>query len=128
MAGYLDDVEFIYNLTAEEKVEYLSSLTVFSTPAEYGESFGLYILEAAASGLPMVQPDSAAFPELFEKLDTGLLYETGDHISLASKIKECLDNYDHFKLKADRAKVLVKEEFTDVQMARVVLKLFKNML
>ena len=124
VAGYLDDVQFKYNLTVEEKIDYLSSLTLFSTPAEYGESFGLYVLEAAASGLPMIQPDSAAFPELLEELDTGLLYKTGDHISLAEKIAECFYKYDEYKSKADLAIDKVKKEFTDDIMAKKIIGLF----
>jgi glycosyltransferase involved in cell wall biosynthesis len=33
-------------------------------PATYGEAFGLYVIEALACGVPVVQPRSGAFPEL----------------------------------------------------------------
>ena len=128
VAGYFDDVEFKYNLTLEEKIDYLSSLTLFSTPAEYGESFGLYVLEAAASGLPMIQPDSAAFPELLKKLNTGLLYKTGDHISLAQKITECFENYTKYERQADSAMTKVKAEFTDDVMAEKIIGLLEEKL
>ncbi|MCM8530054.1 MAG: glycosyltransferase family 4 protein [Lentisphaeraceae bacterium] len=120
-ANLAGEVEFIYNLTAEEKVDYLASLSVFSTPAEYGESFGLYVVEAAASGLPVVQPDSAAFPEILEKLDTGLLYKTGDYKSLAEKITECVNQYEVYSEKARRARVTCKEVFSNKTMAEEIL-------
>jgi glycosyltransferase involved in cell wall biosynthesis len=59
-------VAFLPNISREKKQEFLQSLSVFSVPARYGEAFGLYLLEAWATGLPVVQPRHAAFPELIE--------------------------------------------------------------
>ena len=33
-----------------EKIAFLRSLSVFSVPATYGESFGLYVIESMAAG------------------------------------------------------------------------------
>jgi glycosyltransferase involved in cell wall biosynthesis len=120
-ANLLEAVEFKHNLSAEEKVRYLSSLTLFSTPAEYGESFGLYVLEAVASGLPVIQPDSAAFPELLESLNTGLLYETGNYKSLAQKIVDCYHSYEEYSIKADKARQVALEEFSSKTMAQKLI-------
>ena len=61
--GFLGDVEFHPNLDRAGKQAFLRSLSVFSVPALYGEAFGLYIIEALASSVPVVQPRHAAFPE-----------------------------------------------------------------
>ena len=47
----------------EEKEEFLRGLTLFSVPVQYPEAFGLYLVEALASGVPVVQPDASSFPE-----------------------------------------------------------------
>jgi hypothetical protein len=57
-------VAFFPNLSRAEKIDFLQGLTVFSVPALYGEAFGLYLIEALAAGVPVVQPRHAAFPEL----------------------------------------------------------------
>src|SRR4029079_5127744 len=62
--GLARDVEFLPNISRDEKIRFLQSLSVFSVPATYGEAFGLYLIEAMACGAPAVQPDHAAFPEL----------------------------------------------------------------
>jgi glycosyltransferase involved in cell wall biosynthesis len=72
-AGALEQVEFFPNLNREEKITFLNSLTVFSVPAMYGEAFGLYLIEAMAAGIPAVQPEHAAFPELLELTGGGVL-------------------------------------------------------
>ena len=42
-------------------------------PATYGEAFGLYAIEAIASGVPVVQPDHGGFPEIIEATKGGIL-------------------------------------------------------
>src|SRR5882724_6098404 len=71
-AGLLDRVEFCPNLNRADKVAFLRSLSVFSVPARYGEAFGLYVIEAMAAGVAVVQPRSAAFPELIEATGGGI--------------------------------------------------------
>lgn len=91
-AGVMDCVEFHPNLDRAAKLDFYSSLSVFSVPAHYGEAFGLYLAEAWAAGVPVVQPRVAAFPELVESSGGGLLCEPHDADSLASALGRVLDN------------------------------------
>lgn len=120
VAGYLEDVEFAYNISEEEKRDFLAALTLFSTPAEYGESFGLYVIEALACGLPVIQPDSAAFPELLGYLDCGVMYKTGDPVHLAEQITFTFKELEAEKAKAAKAAAKVKKEFSEEAMATAV--------
>jgi glycosyltransferase involved in cell wall biosynthesis len=88
--GLLADVEFCPNLTREAKQEFYRSLSVFSVPALYGEAFGLYLIEAWAAGIPVVQPRHGAFPELLEVTGGGLVCEPGNSVALADGIEELL--------------------------------------
>src|SRR6266699_4001826 len=88
--GVLHDVEFHLNPDRAAKLELLRSLTVFCVPALYGEAFGLYVIEALASGLPVVQPRAASFPELIEATGGGALYEPGDVNALADAVEGLL--------------------------------------
>jgi glycosyltransferase involved in cell wall biosynthesis len=42
-------------------------------PSPYHEPKGLYLLEAMACGIPVVQPNHGAFPELLQQTGGGLL-------------------------------------------------------
>ena len=86
-AGCLADAEFHPNLDRASKLAFLRSLTVLSVPALYGEAFGLYVIEALASGVPVVQPDTAAFPELVRETAGGLLCKPGDPQALSEGIE-----------------------------------------
>ena len=78
------------NLPREEKIAFLQSLSALSVPATYGESFGLYLLEAWAVGVPVVQPHHAAFPELLEATQGGLLCAPDDAEALAITLESLL--------------------------------------
>lgn len=77
-AGLRDQVRWQTNISRDEKTAMLGSLTLFSVPAIYPEAFGLYIIEAMASGVPVVQPAAASFPEILTRAEAGVLVPCGD--------------------------------------------------
>ncbi len=121
--GVMGDVEFCPNLNRAAKLAFYRSLTVFSVPALYGEAFGLYVIEALAAGVPVVQPRHAAFPELIEATGGGLLCEPSDPAALASAIEELLLNPARACALGTAGRQAVLEQFSVEQMAQNILKL-----
>jgi glycosyltransferase involved in cell wall biosynthesis len=76
-AGADQAVEWLPNVSLDEKVDFLKSLTVFSVPATYSEAFGQYVLEAMAASTPVVLPRASAFPGIVEPSGAGVLFELG---------------------------------------------------
>jgi glycosyltransferase involved in cell wall biosynthesis len=70
------------------KIAFLQSLDVLSVPSPYAEPKGLYLIEALASGVPVVEPRHGAFPEVLEKTGGGLLFAPGDVRDLADRLLE----------------------------------------
>ena len=58
--------EFVYHgvLDREGKIAFLQSLDVLSVPATYDEPKGMFLLEAMANGVPVVQPRRGAFVDV----------------------------------------------------------------
>src|SRR4051812_49244226 len=111
-AGLQDDVEFHANLDKASKQAFMKGLSVFSVPALYGEAFGLYLVEAWAAGVPVVQPRHAAFPELVEETGGGVLYDPGDPGALARQLDALLiDPVRRISL-GERGRAAVEENFT----------------
>ena len=59
-------------------------------PTTYHEPKGLYILEAWANGVPVVQPRHGSFPELIEATGGGLLVDADDPAALAEGLRRML--------------------------------------
>lgn len=117
-AGLLSEVTFSPNLNRTAKRDFLKSLTVFSVPAPYGEAFGLYLLEAWATGLPVVQPRHAAFPEIVESTAGGLLCEAGSVGSLADGIETLLLDPVRARQFGEAGRKAVLSSYTAEAMAR----------
>jgi len=126
-AGVLGDVEVHPNLDRAGKQEFLRSLSVFSVPALYGEAFGLYILEALASGVPVVQPRHAAFPELIEATGGGMLCEPGDAKALADVLATVLADRILAGGLAEAGRKAVVSDFSIERMAENLLPSYEQL-
>jgi glycosyltransferase involved in cell wall biosynthesis len=116
-AGVEADVELIGPVTRAQKLQLLQRFDVFSVPAHYGESFGLYLLEAWAAGLPVVQPRHGAFPELLEETGGGVLVEPNDAAALAAGLVTLLRVPARRVELGARGASAVRERFTGARMA-----------
>jgi glycosyltransferase involved in cell wall biosynthesis len=125
-AGAADDVAIRPTLSREEKIAFLQGLSALSVPATYGESFGLYVIESLAAGVPVVQPRHAAFPELIEATGGGVLCEPDDPHALAAAVEELLRDPDAARAMGARGREVVLERFSVQRMAEGVMRVFEQ--
>jgi glycosyltransferase involved in cell wall biosynthesis len=76
------------------KEEFFSSIDIMSVPVRKHDGYGLYILEANASGIPVVQPDTGAFPEIIEKTKGGIIYSPDTIQELSAALEKLFDNHN----------------------------------
>ncbi|MCP3914666.1 MAG: glycosyltransferase family 4 protein [bacterium] len=117
-AGLAGAYEFLPNVDRPRKLDFLRSLDVLSVPATYGESFGLYLLEALAAGVPVVQPRHGAFPEVLAATGGGRLCEPDDPESLAVELEQLLSEPGAARALGAAGRKTVLERFTIQRMAR----------
>jgi len=123
-AGFAAAVDFLPNVSREDKVKFLQSLSVLSVPAAYGESFGLYVLEALACGVPVVQPSNAAFPELLAATGGGILCEPNNSDDLAKKLAELLAQSDVARALGETGRRVVLEKYGIDSVARELAEIY----
>lgn len=126
-AGHLAAVEFLPNIDRAQKLSFLGTLTALSVPARYGESFGLYALEAMAAGVPVVLPRHAAFPEILAATGGGLLCEPEDSGALADALQALLDDREHARALGARGRDAVRAGFTSAHMAQKVAEVCRGL-
>jgi glycosyltransferase involved in cell wall biosynthesis len=80
--------EFHYQgeVDREHKIAFLHTLDVLSVPATYDEPKGIFLFEAMACGVPVVQPRRGAFTEIVETTGGGILVDPDDPNALADGI------------------------------------------
>jgi glycosyltransferase involved in cell wall biosynthesis len=87
-AGLADEFTYHGAVDRDGKLAFLQTLDVMSVPATYDEPKGVFLLEAMASGVPVVQPRRGAFTEIVEKTGGGLLVAPDDPAALAGGLFE----------------------------------------
>ena len=127
-AGLAADVEHVVSPTHADKVRFLQSIDVLSVPAPYREPKGLYVLEALAHGVPVVQPRHGSFPELIEMTGGGLLATPDDPADLANALRRLLDDPALRRELGDKGKAAVNERFTAERMARDTIEVLGRYL
>lgn len=120
------DVEFLPNLDRDQKIAFFKSISLLCTPALYGEAFGLYIVEAMAAGIPVVQPRHASFPELIEATCGGLLVEPGKMDELVKAIENLLLNPERCIATGAEGRKAVHEKFSLHKMATEMENVFRE--
>ena len=93
-AGLAHDFEHVESPSHDDKVRFFQSIDVLSVPTTYHEPKGLYVLEAWANGIPVVQPRHGSFPELIESTLGGLLVSPDDPAALAAGLQQLLQDHD----------------------------------
>jgi glycosyltransferase involved in cell wall biosynthesis len=139
--GYLENIErqmeaaglaseFHYRgvVDREEKIAFLQTLDVLSVPATYDEPKGMFLLEAMACGVPVVQPDRGAFQEIIEKTGGGLLVKADDTESLAEGILRIYRDPLLAKALGRSGFEKVREHYSVERMAALALEAYESML
>ncbi len=127
-AGLAEQAKFNPNLDQSQRAEFLRGLSVLAAPTRHAEAFGLYVLEAMATGVPVVLPNRGAFCELVEATSGGLIYDGDDSEALAGTLEKILTDADLAGRLAHNGRQAVAEKFTLARAAEQMLTIFNNVV
>ena len=124
--GLADVVEHVGEVDRDGKIAFLQSLHVLSVPTVYREPKGLFVLEALANGVPVVQPRHGSFPETIEATGGGLLCEPEDPESLAAAWRELMDDPGRRTRMGESGKKAVRQLYGDDAEAEAMLAIYRR--
>jgi len=70
------DVHFEGRIPDDMRPFYYASADIFCSPAMYGESFGIVLLEAMASGVPIIAGDNCGYSSLIREGENGFCIDS----------------------------------------------------
>ena len=123
--GLADRFDHVGELDRAAKIDFLQSLDVMSVPAAHAESKGLAVLEAWASGVPVVLPDRGAFSELVRDTGGGLLVEPNSPPALADALERMIARPAFASECGRRAQEAVRERYHAPLMAQRTIELYR---
>jgi phosphatidylinositol alpha-mannosyltransferase len=87
-------VDFVGMVPPETIPSYYASCDLYCSPAVGKESFGIVLLEAMASGIPVVASDIDGYREVISHGKDGILVKPGDPQAIARAVSDLLANTD----------------------------------
>lgn len=124
--GLSDAFSYCGEVSRAEKIAFLNSIHVLSVPTPYREPKGLFILEALANGVPVVQPRHGVFPEWIEQTGGGILVKPLSSEALAAGLLRMMNDPEGRKTMGQTGQRAVHQRFSDNDMADAMLDVYRR--
>jgi glycosyltransferase involved in cell wall biosynthesis len=127
-AGLENEVLWVDEFEGDERQKFFDSVRLISVPVLNGEAFGLYMLEAMASGIPMVQPALGAFPEVIKVSGGGVVYGENKPEHLAEALASLIFNDQKLQELSTAGLSGVKQHFDIHAQAKKMVAVYEGVL
>ena len=114
------NAEYIGELDTDEKYELMGSSCALLNPIQWDEPFGLVMIEAMATGTPVVATRRGSVEEIVEEGRTGFIRSTPEDLGHALLRASTLDRA--------ACRKSVETRFSDSRMAADYIELFEDLL
>lgn len=116
-----DNVEFLGNVI--DIPEFFSKIDLFVLPSRF-EGFGIALIEAMAAKIPVVASDVDGPREIIGNNEYGILFENGNYIELADKIRYAIENLDN--IDTDKISEYINDKFDIKTMTNKLYELYES--
>jgi glycosyltransferase involved in cell wall biosynthesis len=127
-AGLKSYIRIYPEFHGNSKQQFFSNIDVMSVPVRKHDGYGLYLLEANAAGVPVVQPATGAFPEIVERTGGGLTYSPDNINELSSAIFKMLNDKELMIKLGSEGKVNVLKNLSLDRMAEALAEVYSGVM
>lgn len=121
-----DQVFFTGFVTRRKLISHYQNTDVFIFPSVWDEPFGMPLIEAMATGVPVVATRVGGIKEIVEEGKTGILVEPSDASALSEAIRHLFSHENLRKKMGKTARRRAVNSFSWEQIAKSLLRLYKN--
>jgi len=122
-----DQIKFIGSLNDQEKAPWYAGASAFLMPISWDEPFGLVMIEAMASGTPVVAFDKGAVREIVDDGKTGFIIPTTDSPEQDLEAMVAATRRVH-TLKPQDCRAEVEKRFTIEREAERYIKIYRTII
>lgn len=123
-----EDVLWVEEFEGPSRQDFFNSVALLSVPVLNGEAFGLYQLEALASGIPLVQPALGAFPEVVGLSDGGVIYHPNSPKKLAKAWKNLILDKEKLADLSEKGLAGVKSHFDIHKQSEKLVAIYEQVV
>ncbi len=127
-ANLVDRIEILNGFHGKEKDYFFDQVAVLSVPVRNGEAFGLYLLEAMASGTAVVQPSIGGFTEIISQTGGGITYFPRDTHTLAARLSALLNDDQTLQALSIKGRKAIEGPFHVENIIRKTIQLYEQLL
>ncbi len=127
-ADLLIEKKVIFTGEQEEVQPLLQIADLFVLASLYREGLSVALIEASASGLPVVATQVGGIPEIVEEGANGYLVPPGDADRLAGAIERLVRDPDLRKRMGQQGKQVYEAKFTQSKMVRQIENLYDQLI
>jgi len=125
-SGHKKDVEFHDEFDGSGRTRFFNRVSLMAVPLREGYAFGLFLLEAMASGIPVVQPALGAFPEIIDASDGGVTYPENTAQALAAALADLLNDPKKVEKLSLAARKGVEDNFNIHKKTEKMIEVFRT--
>lgn len=122
----LHGVEMLGALARPQVQEEMRCASAIVVPSIWYETFGLVVIEAYASGTPVIASRLGSLAELVRDGETGLLFEPGDPAALAACLRWAQAHPYEMAVMGRRARARYEAEFTGERNYRQLMTIYQQ--
>jgi len=127
-AGLKSFIRIYPEFHGNSKQQFFSNIDVMSVPVRKHDGYGLYILEANAAAIPVVQPATGAFPEIVERTGGGITYSPDNITALTESLVKLLNDKVHMSDLGAKGKDNVFKKLSLEKMSEGLSTVYNGMM
>lgn len=124
--GHQKSVKIYPEFHGNKKLEFFRDVDVISVPVRKYDGYGLYILEANSSGVPVVQPATGGFPEIIKITGGGITYLPDDVEQLSLELYKMLTDKNLMMELGKKGQTGVRSELSLEKMSKGLSAVYKK--